>query len=187
MHEHPFRPNTRHYHPGGLEPHTHTRLHVIIDGVAAPTDVALDSLGRSDLLPIGPGQRPRGAGTYCEYPDRRRIITGWSHDKHAAGEPVQIVTRAYSPDGKWSVTARFRGYAGHGPQTGLHHALFEIYEHTWERCGPTTGRHCPTEADFADGEWAEQTDETGWVYCGEPDPSGIFGICRATTGEPRQR
>jgi hypothetical protein len=58
----------------------------------------------------------------------------------------------------------------------------ELYEPIFQRCGQS-GTGCPTEAQFADGEY-----DGGWVACGELRDSGYFdNICRATTGEPRRQ
>ena len=179
MHQHPFRPDWRHYHTGGLELHTHHRWHVLVDGVAVPTDVA------------------RPSGGYCEYPDGRRALGGFSPGK-VFGEPVSVTRGTYSPDGAWLYTGigpcvypATPGHPRYDPTnwqqavcTGHATQSPEATDRIWVRCGPAMGHRCPDEDDFADGEY-----DDGWVACGELDPrTGYFSdICRATTGEPRRR
>lgn len=209
IHDHPFLPDTRHHHSGGLAPHTHPRWHVIIDGEAVPTDVALDHLGRSRPLWPTQGHAPRTAGTYCQYPDGRKAVIGHQHgrvDARVFGAPVSVTTRPYSPDGKWvkstasncvqsDTSPKHWICSSHGKRLGWHlNVLGDVLiEHTWEHCdGPTTGHPgsyrqwdggCPTEAEYDDGDY-----DGDWVACGEADQWGTFwDICRATTGEPLRR
>ena len=195
MHEHPFLPDTRHYHRGGLEPHPHHRWHILVDGVAVPTDVA------------------RPAGGYCEYADGRRVIEDYSVGT-VFGQPVSVRYETYSPDGLWHFSGIYacvfvgtRGHPRYDPQVRHRYqqgtptatdrekrAESEVCRghatqspegtdyFIWQRCGAAWAL-CPSEADFADGEY-----DGGWVACGELRPSGYFdNICRATTGEPRRR
>ncbi len=191
MHRHPFLTDTLHYHRGGLEPHTHHHAHIIVDGVAVPTNVAPPD------------------GGYCEYPDGRRTITGYSPGK-VFGEPVWVGRMSFSPDGVWHYAVTHAcvyittpGHPRHDPRfwldnpTGAESARRlrewddsavckqghatqapELYERIWQRCGQS-GTRCPTEAEFADGEY-----DGGWVACGDRDSGYFDNICRATTGEP---
>ncbi len=209
IHDHPFLRDTRHYHSGGLAPHTHPRWHVIIDGEAVPTDVALDHRGRSRPLEPTEGHAPRTAGAYCQYPDGRKVVIGHQHglvDARVFGDPVRVSTHAYSPDGKWvksvasncvhsDTSPQHWVCSSHGKRLGWHRDVLGpvLIEHTWEYCdGPTTGSPgiyrqwdggCPTEAELDDGGY-----DGGWIACGEADEWGTFrDICRATTGEPLHR
>ncbi len=173
MHEHPYRPNTRHYHRGGLEPHTHHRWHILVDGIAVPTDAA------------------RPAGTYCEYPDGRRVIGHYSGGERL-GDAVSVGYVMFSPDGLW----RMGGYSiciditdpnhpRHDPDAtnadsvAARQVCDGTSDHLWKPCD-ASGR-CPTESDFNDGEY-----DGGWVTCGEAGWMGYYWeICRRTTGQPR--
>ena len=179
MHEHPFRPETRHYHSGGLEPHTHHRWHILVDGSAVPTNNAHPS------------------GEYCEYPDGRRALAGFSPGK-VFGEPVYVSWASYSPDGEWlqtsggsCVSTATPGHPRYDPTNWQQevcqgHATQSprVADRFWQPCGPKTGHRCPTKANLADGEY-----DGGWVACGELDSrtGSFWDICRATTGEPRRR
>ena len=173
MHEHPYRPNTRHYHRGGLEPHTHHRWHILVDGMAVPTDAA------------------RPAGTYCEYPDGRRVISTYSPSQRL-GDAVNVSYVTFSPDGLW----RFASYgiciditdpdhprhdpaATNADSVAAHQACDGTSDGVWARCGVLGS--CPTESEFADGEY-----DGGWVTCGEVGRWGYYWeICRRTTSQPR--
>ena len=177
MHDHPYREGVRHYHRGGLDPHTHHRWHVLVDGVAVPAGVA-----------------PSEAA-YCEYPDGKRSIWGYSTGT-SAGEPISFVYyRTYSPDGKWHferisicVSITTPGHPRHDPSGGdgtysAHQRVCDDgVEHVWLNCdSPASATRCPSEDGFADGEY-----DGGWVACGELDAYGFYReICRATTGQPK--
>lgn len=181
MHEHPFRPDVRHYHSGGLEPHTHDRRHIVVDGVAVPSDVAVP------------------AGTGCEYADGRRVIAGWTYDRDTRiGDRVDVDHAAYSPDGQWRhadigrcVIAAIPAHPGHGPPAGNGTSALDRRsvcdqgtEAVWVLCGGAGSRHpCPTEEMFADGEY-----DGDWIACGESRPGRPFDdICRRTNRQPRAR
>lgn len=173
MHEHPYRPNTRHYHRGGLEPHTHHRWHILVDGIAVPTDAT------------------RPAGSYCEYPDGRRVIGNHSGGERF-GDAVSVGYVMFSPDGLWAMGGysiciditdpdhpRHDPGATNADSVAAHQVCDDTSDHLWEPCD-TQGR-CPTETEFADGEY-----DGGWVTCGEPGWLGYYWeICRRTTGQPR--
>ena len=176
MHDHPYREGVRHYHRSGLDPHTHDRWHVLVDGVAVPAGVA------------------GSEGSYCEYPDGRRSIGGYSPGT-SAGELISFVFyRMYAPDGKWyharspnCVSIATPGHPRHDPSVQRTHAARQPVcddetEHVWFNCeSSTSATRCPSEDGFADGEY-----DGDWIACGELSPHGHYReICRATTGRPK--
>lgn len=174
IHDHPYREGVRHYHRGGLDPHTHDRWHVLVDGVAVPAGLASSESGP------------------CEYPDGKRAIAGYSPGT-SAGEVISFVSYwTYSPDGKWyaamspnCVSVRTPGHPGHGLSAAGGSAdhrpvCDDEVEHVWYNCeSPRGATVCPSEDGFADGEY-----DGDWIACGERDPYGSYHeICRATTGQ----
>ncbi|MCY3661782.1 MAG: S-layer homology domain-containing protein [bacterium] len=176
MHDHPYREGVRHYHRGGLDPHTHHRWHVLVDGVAVPAGLASSE------------------ADYCEYPDGRRAIGGYTPGT-SAGEIISFVSyRMYAPDGKWYYARSFNcvsiatpGHPRHDPSVQGGYAVRQPVcddetEHIWINCeSRTSPTRCPDEDGFADGEY-----DGDWVACGERHSHGHYHeICRATTGQPR--
>ena len=180
MHDHPYRADTRHYHSDGLEPHEHDRRYVLVDGVAVPGDSA------------------EPAGTSCEYPGARRVVSSFSYTPNTRlGDPVSVSYRSFSPDERWysldlrrCVDITTPGHPRHDPAvaSGTSSALQRVCdrgsEPVWVQCGSSGAtRRCPTEEQFADGEYGG-----GWVVCGVDDSSGGFNeICRRTSGRPIAR
>lgn len=180
MHEHPYLEDARHYHSDGLEPHEHHRRHILVDGVALPSDT------------------PEPAGTHCEYPDGRRAISAWSWNPDTRpGDPVFVHHRSYSPDGQWYAETVQRcvdittpAHPGHDPSperhdlSARHRVCDQRSDLVWLQCGSSRGAlPCPTEEHFADGEY-----NGDWVACGEAQPGRLFDdICRKLTRQPRAR
>ncbi len=180
MHDHPFRRDARHYHAGGLEPHTHDRWHILADGVAVPSAV------------------PVRAGDRCEYPDGRRTVGSWTYGPDTGpGNPVSVTYRRYSPDGHWQsvkwrrcVFVNTPGHPRYDPsgardKADAHEGPVcdgEI-ERAWVLCsGTSSSLGCPTEENFADGDYDGE-----WIAC-EIGPIGeVRQICRESTGQPRAR